>query len=100
MKTNVRQTSINAYYENVNTIKARLYSKILTAITEIDGNSEGITRGEIAFYTKLEKSTVSARVNELLKFGVLKEIGKRKDKITNITSYILIIDYDNRQLFL
>lgn len=92
----VRQTSINAYYEKVNSIKASLYLKILETIKEFDKKAEGITRCEIATYSKIEKSTVSARVNELIKLGILYEDGKRKDRFTNITSLILKINKERQ----
>ena len=86
-----RQTSIRAYNNEVKQFKKTLYFKILEKMKEVDKENEGLTRGEIAYYSKLEKSTVSARVNEMLKLGILQEVGKRKDKISNITSYTIVI---------
>ena len=87
-----RQTSIRAYNNEVKQFKKTLYFKILEKMKEVDKENEGLTRGEIAYYSKLEKSTVSARVNEMLKLGILQEVGKRKDKISNITSYTIAIN--------
>lgn len=91
----VRKTSINCFYEKVNKIKAKLYKRIVDTI-EREGK-DGLTRGEIAILSDMEKSTVSARVNELLKMGCLYEDGTRKDKFTNITAHIIKID--NQKLF-
>ena len=88
----VRQTSIRAYNNEVQNFKNKLWLKILETLHEIDKDGEGLTRGEIAYYSKLEKSTVSARVNEMLKLGILQEVGRRKDKISNITSYTIAIN--------
>ena len=87
-----RQTSIRAYNNEVQNFKNKLYPKILETLHEIDKDNEGLTRGEIAYYSKLEKSTVSARVNEMLKLGILQEVGRRKDKISNIMSYTIAIN--------
>ena len=88
----VRQTSIRAYNNEVQGFKNKLYPKILETLHEIDKDGEGATRGEIAYFSKLEKSTVSARVNEMLKLGILQEVGRRKDRISNIMSYTIAIN--------
>ncbi len=88
----VRQTSIQAYNNEVKNFKNKLYPKILETLKEIDKDNEGATRSEIAYYSKMEKSTVSARVNEMLRYGILQEVGRRKDKITNILSYTIAIN--------
>lgn len=72
--------------------KNKLYPKNLETLHEIDKDGEGATRGEIAFYSKMEKSTVSARVNEMLKLGILQEVGRRKCKISKILSYTIAIN--------
>ena len=87
-----RQTSIRAYNNEVKRFKKTLYFKILDKMKEVDKDDDGLTRGEIAYYSKLEKSTVSARVNEMLKLGILQEVGRRKDKISNIMSYTIAIN--------
>ena len=88
----VRQTSIRAYNNEVQGFKNKLYPKILDCLHEIDKDGEGATRGEITFYSKMEKSTVAARVNEMLKLGMLQEVGRRKCKISNILSYTITIN--------
>lgn len=55
----VRQTSIRAYNNEVKNFKNKLFIKIVDTLKDIDKDGEGATRGEIAFYSKLEKSTVS-----------------------------------------
>lgn len=88
----VRQTSIRAYNNEVKAIKNKLYPIILSILNEIDKNNEGLTRGEIANYSKLQKSTVSARVNEMLKLGILQEVGRRKCRFSKILSYTIAIN--------
>ena len=88
----VRQTSINAYNNEVKAIKNKLYPIIISTLNEIDKNNEGLTRGEIANYSKLQKSTVSARVNEMLKLGILQEVGRRKCRFSKILSYTIALN--------
>lgn len=88
----VRETSIRAYNNEVKHFKNKLYTIILSTLNEIDKNNEGATRGEIANYSKLEKSTVSARVNEMLKKEMLQEVGRRKCKFSKILSYTIAIN--------
>lgn len=89
----VRDTSRRAYNNEVKHFKNKLYPIILSTLNEIDKNNEGATRGEIANYSKLEKS---ARVNEMLKLGILQEVGRRKCKFSKILSYTIAIN-PNRQ---
>ena len=88
-KKKVRKTSIDCYNTTVKDIKANLYRQILRAMREL---KEPATCREIANHLKMEASTISARINELKKEGVLLEAGKRKCKITNITSIVLSIN--------
>ncbi|MEI0537962.1 HTH domain-containing protein [Brachyspira pulli] len=88
-KKKVRQTSKDCYNTIVKDMKANLYRQILRAIREL---KEPPTCREIANYLKMEASTISARINELKGQGVLIEAGKRKCKITNITSIVLSIN--------
>ena len=86
-----RKTSRDAYNNEVKSFKYTLHNKILDCFEELDKMENGMTRGEIAFYTKMEKSTVSARVNEMVKNGMLIELPeKRKCRISNILSYVII----------
>lgn len=88
----VRQTSIRAYNNDVKAIKNKLYPIIISTLNEIDKNNKGLTRGEIANYSKLQKSTVSARVNEMLKLGILQEVGRRKCRFSKILSYTIALN--------
>lgn len=92
----VRETSRRAYNNEVQSFKNKLYPKILETLHEIDKDGEGATRGEIAFYSKLEKSTVSARAHEMLRMGILQEVGRRKCKFSKILCYTIAIN-PNRQ---
>ncbi|WP_300743113.1 winged helix-turn-helix transcriptional regulator [uncultured Brachyspira sp.] len=88
-KKKVRKTSKDCYNTVVKDMKANLYRQILRAIREL---KESSTCREIANHLKMEASTISARINELKKEGVLIEAGKRKCKITNIKSIVLSIN--------
>ena len=44
----------------------------------------------------MEKSTVSARVNKMLQLGILQEAGKRKDKVSGINNYVVVINKDGQ----
>jgi DNA-binding MarR family transcriptional regulator len=95
----VRKTSRDAYNNEVQGFKYTLYNKILDCLAELDKTEKGMTRGEIAYYTKMEKSTTSARVNEMIKNGMLIELPeRRKDYLTNITSYVVIKNPQQRML--
>lgn len=52
----------------------------------IDQRGGSWSIGELADALSMQKSTVSARLNEMLnEFGVLEEKPKRKDRLSNIT---------------
>ena len=75
MAQKVRGTSIDCYYGNIkNKSENKQFRLILDCLIE----KGSATRGEIAHYLKMEKSTVAARVNAMLKYGILQEVGKRK----------------------
>ena len=84
-----RTTSIDCYYSN---IKNKLDNKQFKLIYDCLLEKGSATRGEIAHYLKMEKSTVSARVNSMLKYGILQETGKRQDKISGVTNYVVTIN--------
>lgn len=88
-KTKVRGTSIDCYYSN---IKNKLDNKQFRLIFDCLLEKGSATRCEIAHYLKMEKSTVSARVNAMLKYGILQEVGKRRDKISGINNYVVTIN--------
>lgn len=84
-----RQTSIDCYYSN---IKNKLDNKQFRLIFDCLLEKGSATRGEIAHYLKMEKSTVSARVNSMLKYGILQEVGKRPDKVSGVNNYVIAIN--------
>lgn len=89
MKQKVRGTSIDCYYGNIkNKSENKQFRLILDCLLE----KGSATRGEIAHYLKMEKATVAARVNAMLKYGILQEVGKRKDKISGINNYVVAIN--------
>ncbi len=80
MRTAVAQTSIQAYHgiENLNEQER----EVLTAI-KVLGES---CIADIAAYLNWQKSTVSARMNELKKIGAIVFVGKKKSETTGIMS--------------
>ena len=78
----VRETSIEAFHAH-GTMSAQQRSRILAFIRSRGGDW---SIGEIAWAMDLQKSTVSARINELVnETGELEERPRRKDRISNIT---------------
>lgn len=88
MKQKVKDTSIDCYYSK---IKNKLDNKQFKLIFDCLLEKGSATRGEIAHHLKMEKSTVSARVNSMLKYGILQEVGKRKDEISGVNNYVVAI---------
>jgi len=83
MKTAVADTSIDAFHAHKANGRAMEQQKRIVAFIEKRGGDWSI--GELAHALGLEKSTVSARVNELLyKTGDLAECAKRKDRISGV----------------
>lgn len=84
MLTAARSTSINSVREHRASGKSsELRERILAFITKHGGDW---SIGEIANALTLEKSTVSARINELLNdTKEVVECPKRKDRISDIT---------------
>lgn len=69
-------TSINAYHQPIyQAVKQRQVDMILAYI---DKTGSCYTRGELAYILGMEKSTMSARVNQLIADGLLLEFGIRK----------------------
>ncbi len=88
-----RETSIDCYHNLIKGKKEKTqFIKIYNCLLEL----KEATRGEIAYKLKMEKSTVSARVNSMLKYGILQEVGKRKDKISGINNYVVAINKDGQ----
>lgn len=88
-----RETSINCYHSSIIGKKENTqFKKIFNCVYEL----KEATRGEIADRLKMEKSTVSARVNKMLQLGILQEVGKRKDKVSGIKNYVVSVNKDGQ----
>ena len=88
-----RETSINCYNGSIKgKVENTQFKKIFNCVSEL----EEATRGEIADRLKMEKSTVSARVNKMLQLGILQEVGKRKDKVSGIKNYVVSVNKDGQ----
>jgi DNA-binding MarR family transcriptional regulator len=87
MLTNVRPTSIDTY----RSLQANFGAQTFKILAFLHANKHrDYTRREIASYLKIDTSSVSARVNKLVKDEVLIEIEtKRKCSITGVTSFAL-----------
>lgn len=83
MRTAARETSIDAYHAHRGSGQsAQQRNRILSFIKQRGGDW---SIGELAKALELEKSTVSARLNELLNdTKELVELPKRKDRISGI----------------
>lgn len=76
-------TACDAYAAHHATGKASAQQSRILAFIEIHGGDWSI--GELAQRLALEKSTVSARLNELVSEGSLVEKCRRKDRVSGIT---------------
>lgn len=84
MRTAVTQTSVDAFHAHSDNGLASGQRNTILRFIESNGGSWSI--GELAEALKMQKSTVSARLNEMLHdFGMLVEKPKRKDRLSNIT---------------
>ena len=82
MRTAVQTTSIDAFHAH-GSMSAQQRDRILAFIRSRGGDW---SIGEIAKAMSMQKSTVSARINELVnETGELEERPRRKDRISNIT---------------
>ena len=83
MKTNVKETSLDAYHhESMPAIRNKYHTKILDYMKAFGG---GRTRKEIGYALSLDANQYSARCNELVDAKDLVVVGKRKCSITNRT---------------
>ena len=73
--------------EKIEEIKPILYTQILAVLSDKPQSAREIAR-KIGRYTRQD---VQPRLTELLKLGIVKEAGKKKDKKTdrNVTAYVL-----------
>jgi DNA-binding MarR family transcriptional regulator len=87
MQTNVRPTSIDTYHS----LKSKFGAQACKIMAFMKDNAHlTFTRRELAECLELETSSVSGRVNQLVKDGDLIELTeKRKCSITGITAIAL-----------
>jgi len=93
----IRQTSMNAYASVVSEgVEGRQCMIILNTLKSI---REPLTFNEISTYAGVRLSSVTARVNYLVKQGLVVEAGKRKDRLTDRTNHVWTIkkgeNYEN-----
>jgi DNA-binding MarR family transcriptional regulator len=82
MRTNVKDTSIDAYDDLRHTIKL---GKMQQDVLNVMKPNTIYTRRELSRITKLETSTIAGRVNELIEAGYIDVVNKIKCPITNKT---------------
>ena len=80
MKTNVKQTSIEAYNDLKKDFKLGTMQQKVLDVMEKDTL---YTRRELAKLTDMETSSISGRVNELINYGYLQVSNKIKCQFTN-----------------
>lgn len=96
MRTAVRETSINAFHAH-GSLSEQQRGRILAFIRARGGDW---SIGEIAKVMDLQKSTVSARINELLNETFeLVERPRRKDRVSGITIRPVAIPSQQMDLF-
>lgn len=84
MRIAQQQTACDAFHAHSENGLANGQRQSIMAFIESNGGSWSI--GEPAEALKMQKSTVSARLNEMLnEFGMLVVKAKRKDRLSNIT---------------
>lgn len=82
MRTNVADTSIDAFHAHRGSgLLSRQREHILRHIQNVGGDW---SIGEIAHMLAMQKSTVSARINELLADRLVVEFPKRKDRFSGV----------------
>lgn len=92
MKTAVRQTSIDCYHG----INLNEQQKVILDAIEFFSES---CIADVAAYLNWERSTVSGRMNDLKKLGLLIVVDKRKSKTTGIMSEFCRIKNFQETLF-
>jgi predicted transcriptional regulator len=83
MRTAALDTSINAFHAHVGSGRASAQRERIVGFIRQRGGDWSI--GELARQLGLEKSTVSARLNESLHCHELSERPKRRDRVSGIT---------------
>lgn len=100
MLTMATETSIDAYHAHVGSGKAHAQrSRIIEFIRANRRFHCDWSIGEIAAAMRMERSTVSARLNEMLKAGDLVEQPKRQDRVSGIRVRPVTINPQQWELF-
>lgn len=97
MRTAVADTSINAFHQHRACGALHTQENLILGFISTQGGDWSI--GELALRLSMQKSTVSARINDLLKFGILEPAPKRKDAISGITVRPVRLPPAQRELF-
>lgn len=100
MLTRATETSIEAFHAHVGSGKASAQrTRILEFIRANRRFHADWSIGEIAAGLRMERSTVSARLNEMLKAGDLVEQPKRADRQTGVRIRPVAINPQQWELF-
>lgn len=97
MRTAQQFTACDAYAAHKASGKASAQCARILAFIEARGGDWSI--GEVAHALGLEKSTVSARMNELIEAGSLVEKCRRRDRRSGITVRAVGLPAGNLELF-
>lgn len=97
MLINQADTAIQAYHGHVK--GSHSAGQRADIMGFIDRNHGDWSIGELAHAMGLQKSTVSARINELLSVSDLVEAPRRKDRVSGITIRPVRIPAGQRELF-
>jgi len=82
MRVAAQTTSIDAYHAHqASGMASQQRARILGFITDCGGDW---SIGEVAYMLEMEKSTVSARLNEMLAKGDVVEKPRRKDRVSGV----------------
>ena len=96
---NAQDTQIEAFHCHTDSGRAQAQQDLIYSIMERLGGDWSI--GEMANYTRLDKSTVSARMFHLReKLRKISWSTKRKDKVSNVTVKPMCLPKIQRELFI
>ena len=96
MKTNVRETSLAAYQDLQDSNALGKQSKAVLDAYKIRGSA---CDADVAADLNMDKSTVSARRNHLMKLGLLKEAYKGRSRLTGKTVWYFQPHKEQAMLF-
>jgi len=83
MRINQAPTACDSFHAHSDCGMASSQRETIIGYIALRGGSWSI--GELANALEMQKSTVSARLNELLESGAVEARARRKDRISNIT---------------